>query len=163
MTGRKTDDSSEMKVVVVYWEFSSVRIYLKVPDLYVTLSLIKCSMCFFLLETVQRTRWCNAGHAGSIHSAELDFRDVESDGGGLQPGLHHFQRTGQNGSNCPPTSRRKRVISQGRTIRGMTTKSGGRGKKEIRGEKRLAVSLLQNSHFGWRHCSQHFIFMSRGG
>lgn len=106
-------------------------------------------MCFFLLETVQRTRWGNAGHAGSIHSAELDFRDVESDGGGLQPGLHHLQRTGQNGSDCPPTSRRKWVISQGRT-----TKSGGRGKKEIRGDKTIAVSLLQSSHFGWRRCSR---------
>lgn len=101
----------------------------------------------FLLETVQRTRWGNAGHAGSIHSAELDFRDVESDGGGLQSGLHHFQRTGQNGSDCPPTSRRKRVISQGRTVWEITAKSGVRGKKEIRGEKRISVSLLQNSHF----------------
>lgn len=101
----------------------------------------------FLLETVQRTRWGNAGHASSIYSAELDFRDVESDGGGLQSGLHHFQRTGQNGADCPPTSRRKRVISQGRTVWEITTKSGGRGKKEIRGEKRISVSLLRNPHF----------------
>lgn len=62
---------------------------------------------FSLLETMHRPRRSHASDAGSIHSTELDFRDVESNGGGLQPGLHHFQRTGQNSSHCAATSRAK--------------------------------------------------------
>lgn len=53
---------------------------------------------------MQRTGGSHASDACSIHSTELDFRDVESNGGGLQPGLHHFQRTGQNSSHCAATS-----------------------------------------------------------
>lgn len=60
-----------------------------------------------LLKTVQGARRGHASDARSIHSAELDLRDVESNGGGLQPGLHHFQRTGQNSSHCAATSRAK--------------------------------------------------------
>lgn len=62
---------------------------------------------FSLLETMHRPRRSHASDASSIHSTELDFRDVESNGGGLQPGLHHFQRTGQNSSHCAATSRAK--------------------------------------------------------
>lgn len=62
---------------------------------------------FSLLKTMQGAWRGHASDAGSIHGAELDLRDVESNGGGLQPGLHHFQRTGQNSSHCAATSRAK--------------------------------------------------------
>lgn len=65
------------------------------------------SSSLFLLKTVQRPRRSYTGHTGSVHSAELNFRDVESDGGGLEPGLHHFQRTCQNSTYCTSASGRK--------------------------------------------------------
>lgn len=73
----------------------------------ISINTILKSHIFSLLKTMQRTRRSHASDACSIHSTELDLRDVECNGGGLQPGLHHFQRTGQNSSHCTATSRAK--------------------------------------------------------
>lgn len=80
---------------------------------------------FDLLETVQRTWRSHASNACSIHSTELDFRDVESNGGGLQPGLHHFQRTCQNSSHCTATSRAK-LSRSGKTEGKNKAENGGK-------------------------------------
>lgn len=67
---------------------------------------------FSLLETMQRPWRGYTGHTGSVDGAELDFRDVESDGGGLKSGLHHFQRTSQNSTHCTSTSRREQGLKK---------------------------------------------------
>lgn len=66
----------------------------------------------YLLETVKRARRCHAGHTGSVDSTELNLRHIEGDGGRLQTGLYDFQRAGQYGSNCSPTSSTKKAIER---------------------------------------------------
>ena len=48
----------------------------------------------------------HAGHAGSVDGAELHLGDVEGHMGGLEAGLHHLQRTGEDGAHRTPASRR---------------------------------------------------------
>lgn len=56
---------------------------------------------------MQGPRGGHAGHAGPVDRTELHLRHVEGDGGGLQTGLHYFQRTRQYGSHRAPTSGRE--------------------------------------------------------
>jgi len=56
------------------------------------------------LEAVQGARRGHAGHAAPVDGTELHLRHVEGDGGRLQPGLHDFQRTRQDGSDRAATS-----------------------------------------------------------
>lgn len=67
------------------------------------------------LEEVQRAGGSHAGHAGAVDGAKMNPRHVEAEGRRLQTSLHHLQRTGQYGSDCPPTSGRKARGVNGRT------------------------------------------------
>lgn len=59
------------------------------------------------LEEVQGAGRRHAGHAGAIDGTKMNPRHVEAEGRGLQTSLHHLQRTGQYGPDCPSTSGRK--------------------------------------------------------
>ena len=85
------------------------------------------------LETVYGPGRRHAGHAGSVDGAELHIGDVEGDMGGLEPRLHHLQRTGQDGAHCTPASRRRR--RKGRYPRTMERKFGTGGCEEEQGEE----------------------------
>lgn len=107
---------------------------------------------FSLLETVQRPWWSDTGHTGSVDGAELDFRDVESDGGGLQSGLHNLQRTSQNSAYCTTTSRRR--WGRGWEWKGKETKRGTVEERDRKGE-----NIMRKTNT--KHCLLAFKLVTR--